>query len=67
MLKGSLCDVLQNCHESHYVHILDMLRTTKKNELSLSVVTSPLIEPRLPMGVNVLCLELTSILDISAF
>ena len=23
-LKGTLCDVLQNCHESHYVHILDM-------------------------------------------
>ena len=23
-LKGTFCDVLQNCHESHYVHILDM-------------------------------------------
>ena len=23
-LKGTLCDVLQNCHESHYLHILDM-------------------------------------------
>ena len=23
-IKGTLCDVLQDCHESHYVHILDM-------------------------------------------
>ena len=38
-----------------------------KNELSLSGVTSQVIEPRLSMGVNVLCLKLTSILDISAF
>ena len=33
-----------------------------KNELSLSGVTSQVIEPRLSMGVNVVCLELSSIL-----
>ena len=38
-----------------------------KNELSLSGVTSQVIEPRLLMGVNVLCLELTSILDFPSF
>ena len=43
------------------------LWTAMKNELSLSGVTSQVIEPRLSMGVNVLCFELAVILDFSAF
>ena len=38
-----------------------------KNELSLSGVTSQVIELRLSMGVNVLCFELAAILEFSAF
>ena len=43
------------------------LWTAMKNELSLSGVTSQVIEPRLSMGVNVLCFELAVILEFSAF
>ena len=43
------------------------LWTNMKNELSLSGVTSQVIEPRLSMGVNVLCFELAVILEFSAF
>ena len=38
-----------------------------KNELSLSGVTSQVIEPRLSMGVNVLCCELAVILEFPRF
>ena len=43
------------------------LWTAMKNELSLSGVTSQVIEPRLSMGVNVLCFELAVFLEFSAF
>ena len=43
------------------------LWTGIKSELSLSGVTSQVIEPRLSMGVNVLCFELAVILEFSAF
>ena len=43
------------------------LWTAMKNELSLSGVTSQVIEPRLSMGVNVLYFELAVILEFSAF
>ena len=43
------------------------LWTAMENELTLSGVTSQVIETRLSMGVNVLCFELAVILEFSAF
>ena len=56
---------IENCNKFDLIN--RNLWTAMKNELSLSGVTSQVIEPRLSMGVNVLCFELAVILEFSAF